>query len=55
MTPATLTTSVLDMMTAYTDAAGRAADYTELSAGNIGGRTLAPAVYKLVGNSNAFF
>jgi hypothetical protein len=45
-TPANLTTAVLDMMAAFTDAAGRAADYTELGAGNIGGRTLAPAVYK---------
>ncbi len=45
-TPTNLTTAVLNMMTAYTDAAGRAADYTELGAGNIGGRTLAPAVYK---------
>lgn len=45
-TPANLTTAVLDMMTAYSDAAGRTADYTELGAGKIGGRTLAPAVYK---------
>jgi hypothetical protein len=45
-TPVTLTTAVLDMQTAYTDAAGRAADYTELWAGNIGGLTLPPATYK---------
>jgi Ice-binding-like/Bacterial Ig-like domain len=45
-TPANLTTAVLDMMTAYTDAAGRAPDHTELGAGNIGGMTLAPGVYK---------
>ncbi|MDB5047373.1 MAG: hypothetical protein JWO30_444 [Fibrobacteres bacterium] len=45
-TPANLTTAVLDMMTAYTDAAGRAPDYIELGAGDIGGKTLAPAVYK---------
>ncbi len=45
-TPANLTTAVNDMMTAYTDAAGRAADVTELGAGNIGGMTLAPGVYK---------
>lgn len=45
-TPANLTTAVLDMQTAFSDAAGRAADYMELGAGNIGGRTLAPAVYK---------
>jgi hypothetical protein len=44
-TPTNLTTAVTDMETAYTDAAGRAADYTELAAGNIGGYTLAPAVY----------
>lgn len=45
-TPTILTTAVLDMMTAYTDAAGRAPDYTELGTGNIGGMTLPPAVYK---------
>lgn len=31
---------------AYTDAQGRAPDYTEVGAGNIGGMTLPPAVYK---------
>ena len=45
-TPMTLTTAVGDMQTAYTDAMGRAADVTELSAGNIGGLTFAPSVYK---------
>ena len=45
-TPANLTTAVNDMLTAYTDAAGRAPDYTELGAGNISGMTLAPATYK---------
>ncbi|MEO7426543.1 MAG: ice-binding family protein [Fibrobacteria bacterium] len=45
-TPQNLTTAILDMMTAYTDAAGRAPDYTELGAGDIGGKTLSPAVYK---------
>lgn len=35
-----------DMGTAYTDAAGRAPDYTELGAGNIGGLNLGPATYK---------
>lgn len=45
-TPINLTTAVLDMETAYTDAAGRAPDHTELGAGNIGGMTLPPAVYK---------
>lgn len=45
-TPANLTTAVLDMATAYTNAAGRAPDHIELGAGDIGGRTLSPAVYK---------
>ena len=46
-TPATMTTAVSDMETAYTDAAGRTLpDYTELGAGNIGGMTLAPGLYK---------
>ncbi len=45
-TPANLTIAVLDMQTAYTDAAGRAPNVTELGAGNIGGLTLAPGVYK---------
>ena len=45
-TPANLTTAVLDMEAAYTDAAGRPADITELGTGNIGGMTLAPGVYK---------
>jgi len=43
----TLTAAVNDMMTAYTDAAGRTIpDATELGAGNIGGMTLAPGLYK---------
>lgn len=45
-TPAALTVAVLDMELAFTDAAGRAPDVTELGAGNIGGRTLEPGVYK---------
>ena len=45
-TPTDLTTAVLDMQAAYTDAAGRAPTVTELGAGNIGGLTLAPGVYK---------
>jgi hypothetical protein len=45
-TPSVLTTAVEDMQTAYTNAAGRAADATGLGAGNIGGLTLAPGVYK---------
>jgi hypothetical protein len=45
-TPANLTTAVADMLTAFTDAAGRAPGVTELGAGNIGGLTLMPGVYK---------
>lgn len=45
-TPTNLTTAVGNMLTAYTDAAGRAPDYTELGTGNIGGMTLAPGTYK---------
>ena len=45
-TPSNLTTAVSNMEAAYTDAAGRAPNYTEVGAGNIGGMTLAPAVYK---------
>jgi hypothetical protein len=45
-TPATLTTAVGDMLLAFTDAAGRAPDATELGAGNIGGMTLEPGVYR---------
>jgi hypothetical protein len=41
-----LTTAIGDQMKAYTDAAGRAADFTELGAGNIGGLNLGPATYK---------
>jgi hypothetical protein len=43
--PNKLTNAVGDMQTAYTDAAGRKATITELGGGNIGGLTLAPAVY----------
>jgi len=45
-TPSNLTTAVLNMETAYTDAAGRAAGTTELGAGDISGMTLTPGVYK---------
>lgn len=45
-TPSDLTTAVGDMETAFTDAAGRTADVTELGAGDIGGMTLEPGVYK---------
>jgi hypothetical protein len=45
--PTKLTAAVLDMQTAYTDAAGRSnPDFTELGRGNIGGMTLAPGLYK---------
>jgi hypothetical protein len=50
MTPPTntnLTTAVLDMQTAYTDAAGRPTpDYLNLGGGNIGGTTLPAGLYK---------
>ena len=46
-TPAMLTTAVGNMQTAYTSAAGQTVpDATELYAGNLGGRTLAPGLYK---------
>lgn len=45
-TPALLTTAVLDMQLAFGEAAARAPDVTELGAGDIGGMTLAPGVYK---------
>jgi hypothetical protein len=45
-TPANLTTAVADMLLGFTDAAGRAPRVSELGAGNIGGMTLAPGVYK---------
>ena len=48
MTDATrLTAAVSDMEAAYTDAAGRVnPDFVELGAGNIGGLTLIPGLYK---------
>jgi len=46
-TPASMTTAVGDMQTAFTDAAGRTTpDFTELGAGNISGLTLVPGLYK---------
>jgi hypothetical protein len=46
-TPPNLTAAIGDMQTAYTDAAGRSLpDFTELGAGQIGGLTLAPGLYK---------
>ena len=45
--PSRLTTSVLNMQTAYTDAAGRSnPKFMNLGAGNIGGKTLTPGLYK---------
>jgi Ice-binding-like/Bacterial Ig-like domain len=42
-----LITAVNNMLTAYTDAAGRPfPDFSELGTGNIGGKTLAPGLYK---------
>jgi len=46
-TPTNLTTAVLNMEAAYTDAAGRSLpDFTELYAGDLSGQTLAPGLYK---------
>ncbi len=46
-TPSNLTVAIGNMQTAYTDAAGRSLpDFTELYAGNLSGRTLAPGLYK---------
>lgn len=46
-TPATMTTAVNDMVTAYNDAAGRPSpDFSELGTGNIGGKTFVPGLYK---------
>ena len=42
-----LTAAIGDMQTAYTDAAGRSnPDFLNLGAGNIGGKTLTPGLYK---------
>jgi uncharacterized protein YjdB len=45
-TPSNLTTAISDMETAYTDAAGRAVNFTELYSGDLSGKTLVPGVYK---------
>lgn len=45
-TPSNLTTAVSDMELAFTEAAGRTPDFLELGAGDIGGMTLIPGVYK---------
>lgn len=45
-TPSNLTTAVLGMQAAYTDAAGRSdPDFLNLGSGNLGGLTLAPGLY----------
>ena len=44
-TPTNLNTAILNMQAALTDAASRAADVTNLGAGDIGGMTLASGVY----------
>lgn len=50
-TSTNLTTAVNNMITAYNDAAGRTLpDFIELGAGNIGGKTLTPGLYKWTGN-----
>jgi len=46
-TPANMTMAINNMQAAYVDAAGRLKpDFTELYAGNLSGRTLAPGLYK---------
>jgi hypothetical protein len=45
-TPASLTTAIGDMQLACADAAARPPDVTELAAGEIGGMTLGPGIYK---------
>ena len=45
-TPANMTTAIANMGTAYTDAAGRSPDQTELGTGAIGGMNLPPGTYK---------
>nr|VFJ62431.1 MAG: Protein of unknown function (DUF3494) [Candidatus Kentron sp. DK]VFJ66423.1 MAG: Protein of unknown function (DUF3494) [Candidatus Kentron sp. DK] len=46
-TPSNLTTAVLDMQTAYVDAAGRPTpDFLNLGSGALGGLTLEPGLYK---------
>ncbi len=45
-TPAKMTAAVSDMETAYTNAAGRAPDFTELYTGDLTGQTLTTGVYK---------
>ena len=49
-TPSVLTTAIADMQIAYADALGRTANYNELFAGDLSGKTLTTGVYKY-GNS----
>jgi len=49
-TPTNLTTAVSNMEAAYTDAAGRTPDFTELYAGDLSGQTLVGGVYKYSSN-----
>ena len=52
-TPTLLTTAVKDMLTAYSDAAGRTLpDHVELGAGAIGGKTLRAGLYKWTSTVN---
>ncbi len=49
--PSMLTVAVLNMQTAYTDAAGRSnPKFTNFGAGNLGGKTLQPGLYKYTSN-----
>ncbi|WP_162463410.1 ice-binding family protein [Paenibacillus psychroresistens] len=45
-TSVNLTTAISNVETAYTDAAGRAVNYTELYSGDLSGQTLTAGVYK---------
>jgi hypothetical protein len=50
-TPSNLTTAILNMQTAYTDAAGRPTpDFLNLGGGALGGLTLVPGLYKWNGS-----
>jgi len=45
-TPSNMTTAISDMESAFSDAASRVPDVTELGAGDIGGMSLEPGTYK---------
>jgi hypothetical protein len=45
-TPSNLTTAIGDLETAYTNAAGRVINYSELHVGDLSGKTLTSGVYK---------